>query len=75
MKPERDYKQGDEETLIKFAWFPVRIGDYRIWLEKYRHIRTLCWREHRHVGRGEFLMDIGPGLKWVPTRNELMEVT
>jgi hypothetical protein len=27
---------GDRKTVIKFAWFPTRVEDNIIWLEKYK---------------------------------------
>lgn len=29
-------KKGDTRTRTKFAWFPIRIKNVRVWLEKYQ---------------------------------------
>ena len=34
VKPEANI--GDKKTVIRFAWFPVRIEDNIVWLEKYK---------------------------------------
>lgn len=31
-------KEGDLKIKKKFAWFPVWIGDKRIWLERYQRL-------------------------------------
>jgi len=27
---------GEERDVKRFAWFPVRVGTHRVWLERYR---------------------------------------
>ena len=34
-KPTPPPKIGDKRVLRKFAWFPVEIGNYKVWLETY----------------------------------------
>jgi hypothetical protein len=29
-------RPGSKRTVIKFAWFPVGIGNHIVWLERYR---------------------------------------
>lgn len=36
VKPKPDWH--DKKTVIRFAWFPIRVKDNIIWLEKYECI-------------------------------------
>lgn len=36
IKSSPDSKVGDRRKIRKFAWFPTRVGIFRVWLEYYQ---------------------------------------
>jgi hypothetical protein len=52
LKPQP--KIGDTRTLTKFAFFPIIINGYLVWLEKYTIEQELIdsvWYDHDNEGR------------------------
>lgn len=55
-------KQGDRRTRLVFAWFPFRIADTVVWLERYtvhEEFNEYGWDDDRYIA------------KWVPIKLEI----
>ena len=35
IRDKKSPKIGDERTITKFAWLPIKIDNYKVWLEAY----------------------------------------
>jgi hypothetical protein len=53
----KKYSKGDLKTVKRFALFPVRIGDNKIWLERY-------FSEYKYVDQLRFTHTTAYIQKW-----------
>jgi hypothetical protein len=44
-RPRRKPEPGETLTVRRFAWFPVQVGDFKIWLENYEEFRVFIRQE------------------------------
>lgn len=61
LQPEQKPVEGDYRFENHFAWWPKKVGNEIIWLEKYVKVFQLIRRKRTHIFSGVILNVVGCG--------------